>query len=109
LRLRSLPKELLPRVPAFFVLFFVTLTVPISLKSSQNYRSETLHAQVPPEVLTQTSLQQKNTQTETSLLSQRMDSFSPRVRDRKMENQPVPWMRRNERNCVTQRGPEASK
>jgi hypothetical protein len=32
---------------------------PISLGSFQNYRRETLHAQVPPEVLTQTSLQRK--------------------------------------------------
>lgn len=50
----------MPLVPAFFVLFFVTLTVPISLGSLENYRRETLHAQVPFEVLTRTPLQEKN-------------------------------------------------
>jgi hypothetical protein len=63
---------------------------PISLGSFQNYRRETLHAQVPPEVLTQTSLQWKNPQFQASLLSERRHPIPPRLRERKMEKQAVP-------------------
>jgi hypothetical protein len=99
---------------------------PISLGSFQNYRRETLHAQVPPEVLTQTSLQPKNPQFQASLLSERMHAIPPRLRESKMEKQVVPCSarprshevalpsrcgipRRKEQNSVTQSSPAASK
>jgi hypothetical protein len=63
---------------------------PVSLGSFQNYRREKLHAQVPLEVLTQTSLQRKNPQFQASLLSERMHPIPPWLRESKMEKQAVP-------------------